>query len=102
MAKEIILYNLADNVTDQQYQDFVAKVKGPLLESLPSVKKFELVRITGAETGAVPYNYVGIVHVDSLDEFTQKGKTTQKFQDLLAKLQTMLKVTHILHGEEVY
>ena len=69
MAKEIILYNLADNVTDEQYQDFVKKVKGPLLESLPSVKKFELVKITGAETGEIPYNYVGIVHIDSLDEF---------------------------------
>ncbi len=31
MAKEIILYNLADNVTDEQYKDFVRKVKGPLL-----------------------------------------------------------------------
>jgi len=102
MAKEIILYNLADNVTDKQYKDFVTKVKGPLLESLPSVKKFELVRIMGAETGEVPYKYVGIVHLDSLDEFRQKGKTTKKFQDLMAKLQTMLKITHILYGEEVY
>ena len=37
MAKEIILYNLADNVTDAQYKDFVTKEKGPLLESLPCV-----------------------------------------------------------------
>jgi hypothetical protein len=102
MAKEIILYNLADNVTDDQYKDFVSKVKGPLLGSLPSVEKFELVKITGSETGEVPYRYIGIVHVNSLDEYRQKGKTTQKFQDLMAKLQPMLKVTHILYGEEIY
>ncbi len=102
MAKQIILYNLAENVTDEQYQDFVKKEKGPLLDSLPGVKKFELVRIKGAQTGEVPYNYVGILHVNSLDEFNEKGATTQKFQDLMVKLQTMLKDPHILYGEEVY
>jgi len=102
MAKQIILYNLSENVTDEQYQDFVKKEKGPLLDSLPSVKKFELVRIKGAQTGEVPYNYVGILHVNSLDEFNEKGATTQKFQDLMVKLQTMLKDPHILYGEEVY
>jgi hypothetical protein len=55
MAKEIILYNLAENVTDEEYKDYVISEKGPLLDSLPSVKKFELVRITGAVTGEVPY-----------------------------------------------
>ena len=102
MAKQIILYNLAENVTDEQYQDFVKKEKGPLLDSLPSVKKFELVRIKGAQTGEVPYNYVGILDVNSLEEFNEKGATTQKFQDLMVKLQTMLKDPHILYGEEVY
>lgn len=102
MAKEIILYNLAAGVTDEQYKDFVAKTKGPILESLPSVKKFELVRIVGAETGEVPYRYIGIVHLENLDEFRQKGKTSQKFQDLMAKLAPMLKISHLLYGEEVY
>jgi len=102
MAKEIILYDLADNVTDEQYKEFVAKEKGPTLESLPSVKKYELVRIKGAKTGEIPYSYVGILHVDSLDEFYAKGATTKEFQDLMAKLQPMLKNLHILYGEEVY
>jgi hypothetical protein len=51
MAKEIILYNLAENVTNEQYKDFVTKEKGPLFESLPLVKKYEVVRIKGAVTG---------------------------------------------------
>ena len=102
MGKEIILYNLADNVTDEQYKDFVHKVKGPTIDSLPSVKKYELVRIKGAATGEVPFNYVGIVHVNNLDDFYQKDKATQKFQDLMAKLGPMLKSAHILYGEEVY
>jgi hypothetical protein len=66
MAKEIILYNLAKNITDEEYKKFVTKEKGPLLESLSSVKKFELVKITGAATGEVPFKYVGILHLKSL------------------------------------
>ena len=102
MPKEIILYNLADSVTDEQYKAFVKAEKGPTLESLPSVKKYELVRIKGAKTGEVPFNYVGILHVESLDEFYEKGAPSQKFQDLMAKMMPMFKNIHILYGEEIY
>jgi len=102
VAKEIILYNLADNVTDEEYKDYVTKEKGPLFESLPSVQKFELVKIAGAVTGEIPYKYVAIVHVESLDEFNQKGKTTQQFQDFLKKWQPMTSGFQILYGEEIY
>jgi hypothetical protein len=102
MAKEIILYNLADHVTDEQYLEFVTKEKGPLLDSLASVKKFELVKITGAATGEIPYKYIGIMHLTSLDEFYQKDAPSQKFQDFLAKWRPMTSNAHILAGEEIY
>ena len=102
MAKEIILYNLAKNITDDEYLEFVTKEKGPLLESLSSVKKFELVKITGAATGEIPFKYVGILHLKSLDEFYQKDAPSQKFQDFLKKWQPMTSGFHILFGEEIY
>jgi len=102
MAKEIILYNLAKNITDDEYLGFVTKEKGPLLESLSSVKKFELVKITGAATGEIPFKYVGILHLKSLDEFYQKDAPSQKFQDFLKKWQPMTSDFHILFGEEIY
>ncbi len=55
-----------------------------------------------AKTGEVPFNYVGILHVESLDEFYEKGAPSQKFQDLLAKMMPMFKNIHILYGEEIY
>lgn len=85
MDKEVILYNLVENVNDEEYKDYVTQEKGPLLESLPSAKKFELVKIMGAATGEVPYRYVGILHLKSLEEFYQKDASSQKFQDFLAK-----------------
>ena len=95
MAKQIILYNLAPNVTDDEYRDYVTSEKGPLLDSLESVKKFELVRIDGSMTGESPYRYVGIMHVTSLDDFNQKDMPSQKFQDFFAKWVPMLSDFHI-------
>ncbi len=102
MAKEIILYNLAPNVTDEEYKEYVTKEKGPLLESLSSVKKFELVKITQAATGEIPFKYVGILDVNSLEEFYQKDAPSQKFQGFLKTWQTKVANFHILAGEEIY
>jgi hypothetical protein len=102
MAKEIILYNLAENVTDEAYKEFVTKEKGPLLDSLPSVKKFELVKIMGAAAGEPPFRYVGILHLKDAKEFQQKDAPSQKFQDFLKKWQPMTSGFHILFGEEIY
>lgn len=103
MAKEIILYNLAENVTDEEYKDYVINEKGPLLESLSSVKKFEMVKITGSASGEIPFKYIGIMHLTSLEEFSQKDAPSQKFQDFVAKWRTMVAPGfHTLIGEEIY
>lgn len=102
MAKEIILYNLKADVTDEEYKDYVISEKGPLLESLSSVKKFEMVKITGAATGDVPYKYIGILHLTSLDDFYQKDAPSPAFQGFLAKWKPKVSEFHILFGEEIY
>ena len=56
MAKRIILYNLADNVTEEEFKEYVTTDKGPLIDGLPSVKKYELVKITGSMTENTPIN----------------------------------------------
>jgi hypothetical protein len=104
MGKEISIYNLADGVTDEQYQKYVKNIKGPFLESLPSVRKFELVRIKGAVTGKSPYTYVGILHVNNLDEFYQRDVPSQPFQEFLKEVMPMIKQKgyHMMYGEEIY
>jgi len=104
MGKEISIYNLADGVTDEEYREYVKNTKGPFLENLPSVSKFELVRIKGAVTGESPYTYVGILHVDNLDEFYQRDVPSQQFQDFLGKVMPMIKQEgyHMMYGEEIY
>ena len=102
MAKRIILYNLADNVTDEAFKEYVTSEKGPLIDSLPAVKKYELVKITGTPSGEIPYKYCGIVHVTSIDEFNQKAATTPEYQAFLQKFGPMAKDMLMLSGEEIY
>jgi hypothetical protein len=103
MAKQIILYNLADHVTDAQYKEYVVKEKGPLLDSLPGVKKFEMVKITGSQKGDIPYKYVGIMHISDMKKFMEQAAPSKKFQDFAAKWSTMVKPDFLtLMGEEIY
>ncbi|MHB8104653.1 MAG: hypothetical protein ACYDG5_03845 [Dehalococcoidales bacterium] len=102
MAKRIILYNLAEHVTDEQFKEYVTSEKGPLISGLPSVKKYELVKITGASGVKIPYSYAGIVHLTSVDEFDQKAAKTQQYQDFLKKFMPMVKDILILTGEEIF
>ena len=102
MAKEIILYNLADHVTDEEFQDYVVNEKGPLIESLPSVNKYTLIRIMNSPTEEIPHRYIGIIDISSVDSFMQNDAQTQTYQDFRAKFQTMAKDLQIMFGEEVY
>ena len=102
MAKRIILYNLAENVTDEEFKDYVVNEKGPLIEALPSVKKYELVKITSSITGEIPYQYAGIVHLTSIDEFNQKDVNMPEYKQFLMKFGPMAKDMLMLSGEEIY
>ena len=103
MAKQIILYNLAEHVTDEQYKEYVVNEKGPLLDGLPGVEKFELVKITGSMKGEIPYNYIGIMHIRDPGLFGQEAAPSKEFQDFAAKWSTMVQPDfQTLTGEEIY
>lgn len=102
MAKRIILYNLADNITAEEFEEYVKTDKGPLIDGLPAVKKYENVRITGSMSGEIPYQYCGIVHVTSVEEFNEKAAPTPEYQAFLKKFGPMAKDMVMLTGEEIY
>lgn len=102
MAKRIILYNLAENVTDEQFKEYVTTDKGPLISSLPAVNKYQLTKISSASQPAIPYKYVGIVDVTSIEEFDGKAGPTPEYQGFLKKFMPMVKDLLILSGEEIY
>lgn len=101
MAKEIILYNLKDSVTDEEYLQYCEEKKGPLIRSLPSCKDFTLVRISGSLKGDSPYAYVGIVDVTSLEDW-KRDAACETFQDFLKEWIPKVKDFYILMGSEIY
>lgn len=103
MAKQIILYNLADHVTDEQYREYVVNEKGPLLDSMPGARKFEMVKITGSMSGKIPYKYVGIMHIEDMEKFVREALPSKKMQDFSTQWRTMVQPDVLtLTGEEIY
>jgi hypothetical protein len=102
MEKQVILYNLAKDMTEEKYKEYVLNEKGALMESFPTVQKYELLKIVRSESGNIPYNYVGIVDVSSLQQFGQQDAPSPKFQGFLQKWQPMVSDVLILSGIKIY
>ena len=102
MAKEIILYNLAPHVTDEEFQEYVDKEKGPLIDSLESVAKYELVKIHSSVSGEIPYKYVGIVHLKDLKDFQTKDAQSERYKAFQAKFRPMVSDIHVMFGDEIH
>lgn len=100
MAREIILYNLVPEITDEEYAEYVKSFKGPFIESQPGAKKFTLVKITDSAKGVIPYKYVGIVDVTSLDEW-KKTMAAEPFQNFIKDWSKKVSEFHILFGDDV-
>ncbi len=102
MSKEIILYNLKDSVTDEEYKKYCEEKKGPFLQSLPSCKSFTLVKIVASKKGETPYKYVGILDATSTADW-QKDTQSEDFQKFLQEWVPKVKEDfQILMGEEVF
>jgi hypothetical protein len=102
MAVEIILYNLAPGVTDEQFKEYVDNDKGPYIDSLPSVEKYELVKLTDSRSGVVPFRYCGIVHLKSLEEFKNRDTQTEEYRAFTAKMASLTSEIHITFGEQIH
>jgi hypothetical protein len=91
MAKEIILYNLKDNVTEEDYINWCKSYKGPLLLGLNGSKSFTLLKMLGGITGngkegkspqpsSSPYKYIGILDVTSQEDW-DKARDSKRFKE---------------------
>jgi hypothetical protein len=102
MAKEIILYNLRPNVTDEEFLAYVENEKGPYIDSLPSVEKYELVRMHSSPTGTIPFKYVGIVTLKSVEDFRDRDTKTEEYKAFTAKMASLTSELHITFGDEIH
>jgi hypothetical protein len=114
MAKEIILYNLKDSVTDEDYKKWCESFKGPLLLNLSSSKSFTLVKMLGGIKGngqdgippeetKPPYKYIGIMDLSSLEGWQKDTESKAFKEDFFPKwFADWVADFYVLGGEEVY
>jgi hypothetical protein len=113
MSKEIILYNLRDDVKEEDYVRWCEDYKGPLLIGLPGSKSFTVLKMMGGVQGNVqkgnppsptksPFNYIGILDVDNPEEW-EKSKESKAFKEFLSQwLSKWAADFYILGGIELY
>ena len=114
MAKEIILYNLKDGVSNEDYKKWCEAYKGPTLIGLNSAKSFTLVKMQGGIKGngqesifpietPSPYKYIGIMEISSLDEWKKDTETKTFKEEFFPKwFSQWVKDFYVIGGEEVY
>lgn len=113
MAKEIILYNLRDDVKEEDYSKWCEDYKGPLLIGLPGSKSFTLLKMVGGVQGngqkgdppsptKGPFNYIAILDAASLEEWG-RARESKAFRESLPQwLSKWVADFYILEGVELY
>jgi NAD(P)-dependent dehydrogenase (short-subunit alcohol dehydrogenase family) len=114
MPKSIILYNLKQGVSDEDYKKWCDDYKGPFFLSLRACNSFTLLKMMGGIKGdgakgippegtPPPYKYIGIVDVSSLEEW-QKDTETKAFQEefFAQWFSKWVADFYVLVGQEVY
>jgi hypothetical protein len=114
MGKSIILYNLRDSVTDEDYKKWCEDYKGPLLLSFKSVKGFTLVRMLEAvkgngkdcippERAKPPFKYVGILDSVNLEDWSKEKESKSYKEDFFPQwFSKWVEDFYVLSGIEIY
>jgi hypothetical protein len=67
MAKIIVLFNLKAGVSVADYEKFARETDLPIVNALPSVDKFEVLKASGLLGGGEsPYRYLEILEVNDM------------------------------------
>lgn len=114
MAKQIILYNLRDDVTAEDYQEWCRSYKGPLLLGLDSVERFTLVSMLGGAKGngkegsfpqdvPSPYQYIGILDCTDLESLKKDSESKAFKEDFFPQwFSKWVADFYVLVGMEIY
>ena len=114
MAKEIILYNLKESITEEDYINWCRSYKGPLLLGLSGSKSFTLLKMVGGIAGNgkekiipkpsdSPFKYIGILDVTSQDAWDKARETKEFKEDFFPQwFANWVADFYVLAGTELY
>ena len=110
MAKQFILYNLKDDVTEEDFIKFVNEYKGPFVTGLSAVKRYTLTTVKramqakGGPPGPVepPYKIAAVVDLTSLEEYAKDQQSQAYQEEFLPKFAKYAQDVLILQADEFY
>ncbi|MDQ3913661.1 MAG: EthD domain-containing protein [Actinomycetota bacterium] len=97
MPTMIVLVNLKEGVSPEEYERWVLESYAPAVKRLPSVEDWRDYRVSGllGSQTIPPYRYVVMVEVNDLEQLGQ-DMASEKMQELLAGLYRLTEVTQIM------
>jgi hypothetical protein len=114
MTKQIILYNLRDDVKEEDYIEWCNQFKGPLLLGLPSTHSYTLLRMLGGRKGhgkqGLPseetkpaFRFIGILDISSREDWMKDMETKAYKEEFFPEFFTKWVADfQAIVGEEVY
>jgi len=85
VTKIVVLFNLKPGVSVEDYERFARETDVPIVNALPSVNRFEVLKASGLlGGGASPYTYLEIIDLKSLEQLGQ-DVATEKMQQVAAQ-----------------
>lgn len=89
MPKIVVLFNLKSGTSVADYEKFARETDLPIVNKLPSVNKFEVLKAEGLlGGGAAPYQYIEIIDVNNM-ELLGADVSTDTMQRVAAEFRTM-------------
>ena len=110
MPKLLIMYNLKDDLKEEDFIKWVHEFKGPFVTGLSAVKSYPLTKVHGAvksEGGPPgpaepPYRIVGIVDVTSFEDYAKDQETPAYKEDFAPAMNKWVKNMMILRAGEIF
>jgi uncharacterized protein (TIGR02118 family) len=89
MAKIVVLFNLKPGVSVADYEKFARETDLPIVNALPSVRRFEVLKAQGLlGGGSSPYQYIELIDLESLEKLGQ-DVSTETMQKVAATFRSM-------------
>ena len=110
MAKQFVLYNLKDDLEEEDFIKFVNEFKGPFISDLPAVKRYTITSVKmamqakGGPPGPVetPYKLAAIVDLTSLADYGKDAASEAYQKEFMPQFAKWVKDFLILQAEEIY
>ncbi len=89
MAKIVVLFNLKPGVVVADYEKFARETDLPIVNALPSINRFEVLKATGLLSGGLsPYQYIEILDIKGLEQLG-KDVATEQMQKVAAEFRSL-------------